>query len=61
MLFDSRLDRMAEEEVEALADAQISELPSFLPSREQASEEAQMALTILGGMALHKYQSISPR
>lgn len=35
-------------------------VPSFLPSADQHLKAADLALTMLGGMALHKYQSMTP-
>ncbi|KAI9633004.1 uncharacterized protein MKK02DRAFT_40384 [Dioszegia hungarica] len=60
MLFGSQMDGMAEADFEAVVDAHLPELPSFLPSADQHLKAADLALTMLGGMALHKYQSMTP-
>lgn len=47
ILFNHCLDQMTDEEIGKMADSQASNLPDNL--------------TTLGGIALHKYQSLSPR
>lgn len=50
LLFKAKLDRMSEEQLaDVLAEAQA----------EQAEASGQ-ALTIIGGIALHRYQSVNP-
>ena len=63
ILFDSRMDRMPADEVEAIAEEYMAGLPSHRPSGTPSNQDdagANMALTVLGGMALHRYQNISP-
>ncbi|WWD20135.1 hypothetical protein CI109_104611 [Kwoniella shandongensis] len=59
MLFAARVGRMSEAEIDAVVEAKQSDLPSrrstvVLPA------SAAHALTLLGGIALHKYQSMNP-
>jgi hypothetical protein len=51
MLFKARLERLTEDEVEAVVQGA------------QDAFEAQPArsLTLIGGIALHRYQSVNPR
>lgn len=76
ILFKARLDRMSEAEIENLVAAvRPSREPTEVPSAPRAEflvpesssrtsrahSEAIRALTIIGGVALHKYQSVNPR
>jgi hypothetical protein len=76
ILFKARVDRMTEEEIENLVAAvapgcewcehlsdqhtegAVLESSTRAP---RANHEAMQALTIIGGIALHRYQSVNPR
>ncbi|ORY34903.1 hypothetical protein BCR39DRAFT_515490 [Naematelia encephala] len=60
MLFESRLDRMSEKEIESVIHASQAQLPSLQDGELRYSEEAARALTMVGGMALHKFHSMNP-
>lgn len=71
MLFDSALDRMEEQELQELIEQHQPHCGS--PRREcscpadvsvtpgpSSDEEAGQALLIIGGIGLHKFQSVNP-
>ncbi|KAL7423894.1 hypothetical protein Q5752_001479 [Cryptotrichosporon argae] len=58
MLFRTRLARMSNEEVDEVISAHQSALPSN--SGAPYADAAVRALTIIGGMAVHRYQSVNP-
>ncbi|TXT16045.1 hypothetical protein VHUM_00548 [Vanrija humicola] len=60
MLFGARLSRMSNAEIEALIDAQQSYLPSVVPDSEKMGEQAARALTMVGGVALHRIECMNP-
>ncbi|WOO76901.1 WD repeat-containing protein 7 [Vanrija pseudolonga] len=60
MLFGARISRMSNTEIEALVDAQQSHLPSVVPESEKMGEQAARALTMVGGVALHRIECMNP-
>lgn len=76
MLFGARLARMSVAEIENLTQARQADcesslyqgvlftharpVPSLLPGDQQQSDEAARSLMMIGGMALHRYQTMSP-
>ncbi len=75
MLFAARLDRMSEEEIEQVVNARQSNrkchanqlpkltvlaVPVNVMTTDRYNETTASALMMIGGMALHKYQLISP-
>ncbi|WVR08230.1 hypothetical protein IAU60_005277 [Kwoniella sp. DSM 27419] len=60
MLFAARVARLSGSEIEAIVDANQAMLPSQVPSAFKVTAEALKALTLLGAIALHKYQSMQP-
>lgn len=60
MLFGARLSRMANEEIEALVATQQVLLPSVVPPEQRFNEASARALTMVGGMALHRFACMNP-
>ena len=51
---------MSAEEIEQIANEYTAELPSNRPATSASHRQEGLALTILGGMALHRYSNINP-
>nr|XP_019009161.1 uncharacterized protein I206_05807 [Kwoniella pini CBS 10737]OCF47942.1 hypothetical protein I206_05807 [Kwoniella pini CBS 10737] len=60
LLFAARLGRMTSGEIAAMIDNSHANLPSKSSPSSRSSEEAINALTMLGGIALHKFESMQP-
>ncbi|WVF68617.1 hypothetical protein IAT40_003387 [Kwoniella sp. CBS 6097] len=60
MLFAARVARMTKSEIEATVEIGHPNLPSHLTDATRCSEVAVSALTLIGGIALHKYQCMQP-
>ncbi|KAK8849511.1 hypothetical protein IAR55_004845 [Kwoniella newhampshirensis] len=59
MLFAARLGRMTEDEIDAVVETKQPDLPNRRSDAGTAALAANV-LTLLGGIALHKYQSMNP-
>ncbi|RXK36360.1 hypothetical protein M231_06397 [Tremella mesenterica] len=60
LLFAARLSRMTDIDLESLILQYQPGLPSLQPNGKQTSAQAALALTMIGGMAIQKYQSMTP-
>ncbi|EIW71713.1 hypothetical protein TREMEDRAFT_27484 [Tremella mesenterica DSM 1558] len=60
LLFAARLSRMTDTDLETLILQYQPGLPSLQPNGKQTSAQAALALTMIGGMAIQKYQSMTP-
>ncbi|BEJ14047.1 hypothetical protein CspHIS471_0312210 [Cutaneotrichosporon sp. HIS471] len=60
MLFGVRLSRMSSEEIEALVSKWQDKLPANIDPSGRQSNTSARALTMLGGIALHRFEMLSP-
>lgn len=61
MLFGARLSRMPNEEIEKMVATQQSLLPAAVLPHDRMSEASARALTMVGGMALHRFSCMNPK
>nr|XP_019043333.1 hypothetical protein I302_07908 [Kwoniella bestiolae CBS 10118]OCF22263.1 hypothetical protein I302_07908 [Kwoniella bestiolae CBS 10118] len=60
MLFSARVGRMSGAEIDATVEVGQENLPSKLPPATRSSDVAANALTMLGGIALNKFETMQP-
>ncbi|WVQ75054.1 hypothetical protein IAR50_004663 [Cryptococcus sp. DSM 104548] len=58
MLFASRVSRLSESDIEELVESTEHDLPTLQSGTAKFSSQASNALTVLGGVALHRFQSM---
>ncbi|ORX37934.1 hypothetical protein BD324DRAFT_623874 [Kockovaella imperatae] len=59
LLFASTLENMSESQIEKLVQAHVPLLPQNVAPRTRLSADTVRALTLIGGIAIHRYQALS--